>query len=48
MVGMIGRIVVGSPGGPAEESENPDLALPDSGRVVDEGRVAWADWKANV
>ena len=48
MVGMIGRIVVGSPGGPAEESENPDLPLPDSGRIVDEGRVAWADWEENV
>jgi plastocyanin len=48
MVGMIGRIVVGSPGGPAEESENPDLPLPDSGRIVDEGRIAWADWEANV
>lgn len=48
MVGMVGRIVVGSPGGPAEESKNPDLALPDSARIVEEGRVAWADWEENV
>jgi plastocyanin len=48
MVGMVGRIVVGSPGGPAEESENPDLPLPDSARIVEEGAVAWADWQENV
>ena len=48
MVGMVGRIVVGSPGGPAEASENPDLALPASERIVEEGEVAWADWEANV
>jgi plastocyanin len=48
MVGMIGRIVVGSPGGPAEASENPDLPLPSSERIVNEGEVAWADWEENV
>ncbi|WP_318567920.1 plastocyanin/azurin family copper-binding protein [Salinigranum marinum] len=48
MVGMVGRIVVGSPGGPAEESENPDLPLPDSARIVEEGEIAWADWQENV
>jgi plastocyanin len=48
MVGMVGRIVVGSPGGPAEASENPDLPLPDSGRIVDDGRISWADWEENV
>jgi plastocyanin len=48
MVGMVGRIVVGSPGGPAEASENPDLPLPDAERIVDEGAVAWADWEGNV
>ena len=48
MVGMVGRIVVGSPGGPAEESENPDLPLPDSTRIVEEGSIAWADWQENV
>jgi len=48
MVGMVGRIVVGEPGGPAEESDNPDLPLPDSSRIVDEGSIAWDDWKSNV
>ncbi len=48
MVGMVGRIVVGEPGGPAEESDNPDLPLPDSSRIVDEESVAWEDWQSNV
>jgi plastocyanin len=48
MVGMIGRIVVGSPDGPAEASENPDLPLPDSARIVEEGEIAWEEWESNV
>lgn len=48
MVGMVGRIVVGDPGGPATESSNPDLELPASERIVEEGSVAWADWESNV
>ncbi|MFC6764533.1 plastocyanin/azurin family copper-binding protein [Natrinema soli] len=48
MVGMVGRIVVGEPGGPAEESENPDMKLPDSQRIVDEDKVTWEDWQSNV
>jgi len=48
MVGMVGRIVVGEPGGPAEDSENPDLKLPDSQRIVDEGEVTWEEWESNV
>ena len=48
MVGMVGRIVVGEPGGPATESANPDLELPASTRIVEEGSVAWADWESNV
>jgi plastocyanin len=39
---MVGRIVVGSPGGPAEESEIPDGEVPDSDRIVEEGSVSWA------
>lgn len=46
MVGMVGRIVVGSPGGPAEESENPDFPLPDSTRITEEGSVAFDDWQS--
>jgi plastocyanin len=48
MVGMVGRIVVGEPGGPAEDAPNPDLELPDSDRIVADGSVAWDDWKSNV
>jgi plastocyanin len=39
--GMVGRVVVGSPGGPAEETPIPDGAVPDSDRIVDEGSVSW-------
>jgi uncharacterized membrane protein len=39
-VGMVGRIVVGSPGGPAAESPNPDGDVPDSETIVGRGTVA--------
>lgn len=39
-VGMVGRIVVGSPGGPAEESSIPDGEVPDSETIVQNGAVA--------
>jgi len=39
---MVGRVVVGSPGGPAEESEIPDGEVPDSDRIVEEGTVSYA------
>lgn len=38
-LGMIGRIVVGEPGGPAEDGSNPDGELPDSNAIVDEGSI---------
>jgi plastocyanin len=38
---MVGRIVVGGPGGPAEESRIPDGEVPDSDRIVEEGSVSW-------
>jgi plastocyanin len=38
---MVGRIVVGSPGGPAEESEIPDGDVPESTRIVENGSVAY-------
>ncbi|MEA5386829.1 plastocyanin/azurin family copper-binding protein [Haloarculaceae archaeon H-GB2-1] len=40
-VGMVGRIVVGSPGGPAEESPIPDGEVPDSDAIVERGSVAY-------
>ncbi|PSP90047.1 halocyanin [Halobacteriales archaeon QS_4_69_34] len=36
---MIGRIVVGEPGGPATKAPNPDGGLPDSERIVEEGAI---------
>ncbi|WP_436926078.1 plastocyanin/azurin family copper-binding protein [Halosimplex amylolyticum] len=40
-VGMVGRIVVGSPGGPAEESPIPDGDVPDSDAIVEQGAIAY-------
>ena len=39
-VGMVGRIVVGSPGGPAEDSPIPNGEIPDSETIVQNGAVA--------
>ena len=36
---MVGRIVVGEPGGPAEGSLPPDGAVPESATIVEEGTV---------
>lgn len=38
--GMVGRIVVREPGGPAEASPIPNGSVPDSETIVDEGAVA--------
>jgi|AntRauTorcE11898_2_1112593.scaffolds.fasta_scaffold01641_3 plastocyanin len=43
-LGMIGRIVVCQPGGPATEGSPPDGELPDSQRIVEEGSISWDDW----
>jgi plastocyanin len=40
-LGMIGRIVVGQPGGPAEGSMPPDGKVPESQRILDEGTVSY-------
>lgn len=40
-VGMVGRIVVGRPGGPAADSRIPDGSVPDSERIVEVGSVAY-------
>lgn len=37
--GMVGRVVVGSPGGPAEDTPIPDGEVPDSETIVEEGTV---------
>jgi plastocyanin len=39
--GMVGRIVVGTPGGPAEDSPVPDGEVPDSDRIVEDGSVSF-------
>ena len=38
-MGMVGRIVVGQPGGPAEDNPIPDGAVPESTMIVDQGTV---------
>lgn len=40
-LGMVGRLVVGEPGGPAEGSMPPDGDVPDSQTIVDQGRVGY-------
>ena len=40
-VGMVGRIVVGSPGGPAEGSPIPDGDVPESDAIVEQGAIAY-------
>lgn len=44
-VGMIGRIVVGDPGGPAEGSMPPDGDVPESDPIVESGSVSYADFE---
>jgi len=39
-MGMVGRIVVGEPGGPAEESPIPDGEVPDSETIVEQGTIS--------
>jgi plastocyanin/uncharacterized membrane protein len=39
VVGMVGRIVVGSPGGPAEDSPIPDGDVPESETIVEQRTV---------
>jgi plastocyanin len=43
-LGMVGRIVVGSPGGPAEGSTPPHGNVPDGSTIVEEGKVSYADF----
>ncbi|MFB6091466.1 MAG: plastocyanin/azurin family copper-binding protein [Haloquadratum sp.] len=40
-LGMIGRVVVGEPGGPAEGSMPPDGEVPTSDTIVQEGAVSY-------
>jgi plastocyanin len=45
-LGMVGRIVVGEPGGPAIRSPNPDGELPDSERIVEEGKLPYERFRS--
>ena len=42
--GMVGRVVVGSPGGPAEEASIPEGEVPDSDRIVEEVSVSYEEF----
>lgn len=44
-MGMVGRIVVGEPGGPAESSPIPDGDVPDSDVILDEGTVGTSEFE---
>ena len=43
-LGMVGRIVVDEPGGPAEGSMPPDGDVPDSQTIVDQGAVPYSEF----
>jgi PGF-CTERM protein len=45
---MVGRVVVGEPGGPAEGSMPPDGDVPESGRITDEESVAYSDFQSSA
>jgi plastocyanin len=44
--GMVGRIVVGSPGGPAEGSMPPDGDVPESSAIVDSGSISYSSFQS--
>ena len=43
-MGMVGRIVVGEPEGPAEGSMPPDGDVPESQTIVDQGSVSYSEF----
>ncbi len=43
-LGMVGRLVVGQPGGPGGEGSAPDGELPDSQTIVDQGSVSYDEF----
>lgn len=43
--GMVARIVVGSPGGPAEGSTPPDGDVPESSAIVEQGTISYDDFQ---
>lgn len=43
-LGMVARIVVGEPGGPAEGSMPPDGDVPESQTIVDQGTVSYSEF----
>lgn len=43
-LGMVGRIVVDEPGGPAEGSMPPDGKVPESNAIVEQGSIAYDDF----
>jgi plastocyanin len=43
-LGMVGRIVVGEPGGPAEGSMPPDGEVPESQTIVDQDAVQYSEF----
>lgn len=42
--GMVGRVVVGEPGGPADDQTSPFGVVPSAERIVEEGSVAYDEF----
>ena len=40
-LGMVGRLVVGKPGGPAVDSHPPDGSLPSGDAIAERGAIGW-------
>lgn len=45
-LGMIARLVVGDPGGPAEGSMPPDGDVPESTQIVESGSIGWDEFQS--
>lgn len=43
-LGMVGRVVVDEPGGPAEGSMPPDGDVPESSAIVEQGSISWDEF----
>ncbi|MFC7080300.1 plastocyanin/azurin family copper-binding protein [Halorussus caseinilyticus] len=43
-LGMVGRVVCGEPGGPAEGSMPPDGDVPESQAIVDRGTISYEEF----
>lgn len=45
-LGMVGRIVVGKPGGPAEGSMPPDGTVPESSSIIEQNAISYDEFRS--